>query len=68
MGENAHLWKFEGKLLGLNIIGDGSWCSGSVSDKYVDDEGRRCVALDLKMTNQRDEVTTVAKAVVVAPR
>ena len=68
MGDNAHLRKFEGKLLGLNIIGDGSWCSGSVRDKYVDDEGRRCVALDLKMTNQRDEVTTVAKAVVVAPR
>lgn len=68
MGDNAHLLKFEGKLLGLNIIGDASWCSGFVKDKYIDDSGRKCVELELKMTNQRDQVTTIAKAVVVTPR
>lgn len=67
MGDNAHLWKFQGKLVGLNIIGDASWCTGTVKDKYVDEDGRRCVELDLKITNQREEVTTVATAVVVAP-
>ena len=68
MGDNAHLWKFEGKLLGLNIIGDATWCTGTVSDKYIDDAGRRCVELKLKGTNQRKQVTVVATAVVVAPR
>ena len=38
------------------------------SDKYMDDEGRRCVELKLKGTNQRKQVTVVATAVVVAPR
>ncbi|MCP5059758.1 MAG: hypothetical protein GY937_23895 [bacterium] len=53
--------------MGLNIIGDATWCTGSVSDKYVDEAGRRCVELKLKGTNQRDQVTVVATAVVVAP-
>ena len=68
MGDNAHLWKFDGKLLGLNIIGDASWCSGTVKNKYITDDGKRCIELELKMINQRDELTTVATAVVIAPR
>ena len=68
MGDNAHLWKFEGKLLGLNIIGDASWCTGVVKDKYIEEDGRRCIELTLEMKNQRGQITTVAKAVVVAPK
>ncbi len=68
MGDNAHLWKFEGKLLGLNIIGDATWCTGAVSKKYLDDAGRRCIELKLQGTNQRKEVTVVGTAVVVSPR
>jgi hypothetical protein len=67
MGDNARLATLQGKLTGLNIIGDATWCTGVVSDKFVAPNGDHCVELDLKGTNQRDQVTVVAKAVVVAP-
>jgi N-terminal half of MaoC dehydratase len=67
MGDNAHLAQLKGKLTGLNIVGDATWCTGSVRDKYMDDDSRRCIVLDLEGTNQRGQVTVAAEAVVVAP-
>jgi hypothetical protein len=67
MGDSARLAKLHAKLTGLNIIGDATWCTGVVSDKFVDESGAHCVELDLKGTNQRGDVTVVAKATVIAP-
>jgi hypothetical protein len=67
MGDNGRLLRLHGKLTGLNIIGDATWCTGEVSGKFIDDHGNRCIELALKGTNQRDQVTVVASAVVAAP-
>jgi hypothetical protein len=67
MGDDAFLSTFGGQLTGLNVLGDATWCTGEIESKYVDAQGRPCIDLDLRGTNQRGEVTCVGQATVIAP-
>ena len=67
-GDNAFVAEFAGRLRGLNIIGDATWCTGTVTAKRIDDDGRRLIDVTLSATNQRGEQTADGTATVVAPR
>jgi len=66
MGDDAFLWRFWNKLTRFNFIGDTSWVTGTVVDVVkVDDH--HTAELELTITDQRDEVTTIGGAVVILP-
>jgi acyl dehydratase len=70
MGDDAWLWKLECQHRRFNFIGDTSWLTGEVADKrQVETAGgvRNEVHLSLRITNQRGEVTSPGKAVVLLP-
>lgn len=66
MGDDAVLRELAVTLRAPNLVGDLSWCNGKVSAKRVED-GRYLVHLDLEITNQRNECTTLGSAVVELP-
>lgn len=66
MGDDAFLWRFWNRLTRFNFIGDTSWVGGRVTDVRVED-GHRVAELDLQITDQRDETTTVGGAIVILP-
>jgi len=68
MGDNAHLKGFSFRLLRLNIIGDATWITGTVTGKRVDEDGDRVVDISLSGRNQRGEETIAGIATVVPPQ
>jgi acyl dehydratase len=67
MGDAGWLWRFHSEMRRFNYIGDVTWISGKVTDKYEVDGQRFCVDVELEGRNQRDEVSTVGRATVLLP-
>lgn len=61
VGDDGRITKIECQYRKFNYMGDVTWCRGRVREKF-EREGRKRVGLDLETVNQRDEVTTVARA------
>ncbi len=67
MGDEGELKSIDAQYRGFLYLGDVTWCTGRVKDKYVTD-GKAFVELELWTVNQLDERTTLATAVVELPR
>ncbi len=67
MGDAGHLARLAVQVRRHNLIGDTTWCRGSVTASALLD-GRGEVTLGLTAVNQRDETIAVGQAVVVLPR
>jgi acyl dehydratase len=67
MGDDAWLWKMDCEFRKFNYVGDTQWLRGSVARKYVTDDGRPAVDLDLGAENQRGELTTPGHATILLP-
>ena len=66
MGPDTHLARLSVQVRRHNLIGDTTWCRGTVREKREVD-GRREVVLDLAGVNQRDETIASGQAVVAWP-
>lgn len=67
MGNDGFLRRLRVEVRRHNLIGDTTWCRGTVAGKaLVDNRGE--VLLDLVAVNQREETTAVGQATVVLPR
>lgn len=66
MGDDAFLKKLRGEMRRFNVVGDTTFVKGRVTRKYVED-GTHLVEIDLWGENQRAEVTTPGRAVVMLP-
>jgi acyl dehydratase len=66
-GDDGHVRRLEVKLRRPNIMGDVSWCRGSVVDKRVDD-GVHVVDVEVRIENQLGEVTATGMSTVEVPR
>jgi hypothetical protein len=53
---------------GPAFTGDITIMTGTIVDKFVDDEGRDVVQVDVRMANQAGTVLATAKAEVTLPR
>lgn len=67
MGDAACLVRLEDSIRKFNYQGDTQFLSGAVTDKRIDEDGRRVVDLELKMVNQRDVETAFGRATVALP-
>jgi acyl dehydratase len=65
MGDDAWLWKLDCEFRRFNYVGDTHWMRGRVVGKYLTDEGRAAVDLDVWGENQRNEITTPGNATVL---
>jgi acyl dehydratase len=65
MGDNGELRRLNAQVRRHNLIGDVTWCDGSVASK---DEAAGTVTLELRAVNQRHEVTATGQALVWLPR
>jgi acyl dehydratase len=68
MGDDAWLWKLDCEFRKFNYVGDTQWLRGSVNRKYLTDQGRPAVDVDIWAENQRGEVTTPGHATILLPR
>jgi acyl dehydratase len=66
MGDDAWLYRLRCEHRKFNYIGDTTWITGAVTDKYIAD-GHTMVDLELTCTNQASEVTTPGTATVILP-
>src|ERR1700756_1065631 len=57
MGDAAFLKRVRTEMRRFNIVGDTTWCRGTVTNKYEKD-GFALVDIEIKGENQRKEVTT----------
>jgi hypothetical protein len=67
MGDDAWLWKLDCEFRKFNYVGDTQWLQGTVTDKYIAENGRSAVDLELEARNQRGELTTPGHAVLLLP-
>ncbi len=67
MGDDAWLWKLDCQFRKFNYVGDTHWMRGRVTRKYLTDDGRPAVDLDVSGENQRGETTTPGHATVLLP-
>lgn len=67
MGGEGFLRRLNVQVRRHNLIGDTTWCRGTVSRKALVD-GRGEATLDLQAVNQRGETIALGEAVVVLPR
>jgi acyl dehydratase len=63
IGDDGALGRIKVKFVALNLLGDVTWCRGTVTDKRVED-GRHLVDLDVLTINQRDQQTTEGTATI----
>ena len=66
MGDDGFLKRLRGELRRFNIIGDTTWCKGSVANKYITDD-QYLVDIDCWAENQRAERTLLGSATVRLP-
>jgi acyl dehydratase len=66
MGDDAEMRELAVELRAPVLFGDVSWCTGKVVGKRVDAD-RHLVDLDLWITNQRGERSTLGSAIVELP-
>ena len=67
MGDAAWLWKLDCEFRLFNYVGDTQWLSGSVTRRYLAEDGRPAVDVELAATNQRGELTTPGHATILLP-
>ncbi len=67
MGDDGWVAEQHDEIRRFNYIGDTQFITGEVVGKDRDDEGRCWVEIELRATNQRDEVTVPATATVLLP-
>ncbi len=71
MGDHGHLLSLTQKYPTFNLLGDTTWCHGTVKEKFMLDEevdGKRAaVRCDIWTVNQRGDITTTGEAVVLLP-
>jgi acyl dehydratase len=67
MGDEGVLRRLNIQVRRHNLIGDTTWCRGTVTAKAVV-EGRALVTLDLSAVNQRGETIALGQAEVALPR
>jgi len=66
MGDDGFLKKIRAEVRRFNLVGDVTWCKGTVKNKRMD--GKDClVDCDIWGENQRGEKTMVGEATVVLP-
>jgi acyl dehydratase len=66
MGDDAWLYRLSTQMRGFNFLGDTTTCTGEVVAKRIDGTGH-IVELKVDATNQRGQVTSPGKAMVVLP-
>ena len=66
MGRDTLLARLNVQVRRHNLIGDTTWCRGTIADKRVVD-GRREVLIDVAGVNQRGETIAAGQAVVAWP-
>jgi acyl dehydratase len=66
MGDDAFLARFWNRFHRFNFVGDTSWVEGHVTDVSSED-GRHRAELELRIVDQRGEVTTSGGATVLLP-
>lgn len=66
MGDDAWLWKLSCQSRSFNFMGDTTICTGTVTDKRIDD-GHHVVDLVLASTSQRGDDTAPGTATVILP-
>ena len=67
IGEEGAILTLSAQLRGINFKNDVLTCTGRVTGKRVDDEGRHVVDLEMLMTNQKGERVTPGTATVELP-
>lgn len=67
MGDDAWLWKLECEFRQFNYVGDATWLAGRVVRKYLAEDDRPAVDLELEGTNQRGTVTCPGHAAILLP-
>lgn len=67
MGDDAWLWKLDCQFRKFNYVGDTHWMRGRVTRKYLTDDGRPAVDVDIWGENQRGETTTPGHASILLP-
>jgi acyl dehydratase len=67
MGDDAWLWRLDCQFRRFNYVGDTQWVRGTVTRRYLAEDGRPAVELDLVAENQRGEVTTPGHATILLP-
>ena len=67
IGEEGAILTLSAQLRGINFKNDVLTCTGHVTGKRVDEEGRHVVDLEMLMTNQKGEKVTPGTATVELP-
>ena len=67
MGDTGQLQRLRAQVRRHNLIGDVTWCRGSVTGKKELD-GQALVEIELSAVNQRHETTAGGTATVALPR
>lgn len=67
MGDDAWLWKLDCEFRKFNYVGDTQWLEGTITRKYMTEDDRLAVDLELRATNQRGELTTPGHATILLP-
>ncbi len=68
MGDDGELRRLSAQVRRHNLIGDVTWCRGTVTGKREEDDGLALADVDLTAENQRGEVTAKGSATVALPR
>ncbi|MFT5203052.1 MAG: acyl dehydratase [Candidatus Aldehydirespiratoraceae bacterium] len=67
MGDDAWLWKLDVEFRKFNYVGDTHWMKGRVTRKYLAEDDRPAVDLEVWGENQRGAVTCPGHATVLLP-
>ncbi len=67
MGDDAWLWKLDCQFRRFNYVGDTHWMRGRVTRKFLAEDDRPAVELDIRGENQRGETTTPGHATILLP-
>jgi acyl dehydratase len=67
MGDDAWLWKLDCEFRLFNYVGDTQWLRGVVTRRYLAQDDRPAVDLDLRADNQRGQLTTPGHATILLP-
>ncbi|MFI5394273.1 MAG: MaoC family dehydratase N-terminal domain-containing protein [Candidatus Binatia bacterium] len=71
IGDQGFLHRLTQRFPAFNLLGDATWCHGTVKEKFVlngpIDEKRHALRCDIWTVNQRGETTTTGEAVVLLP-
>lgn len=67
MGDDAWLFKLDCEFRKFNYVGDTQWLDGTVTRKYLADDDRPAVDVEVRATNQRGELTTPGHATILLP-